>query len=149
LPVQPDGVFLLRSKKAEALCFVEVERDRPPQTWRQKVYAFEAYRASNELAARYQQRTFFVLAFSLTDAQRQTLIEHTGQALAQLYRSNPDRLAASLTGYLFSTLADAHPARIGDGWQRITKMIPQRHALPDGGSHTQVRIETAPHTLLK
>jgi hypothetical protein len=35
---------VLRNPTAEALCFVEVERDRPPETWRRKVYAFEAYR---------------------------------------------------------------------------------------------------------
>ena len=65
------------------------------------------------------------------------------------FRSRPNQGRPFTQGYVFSTVGDAHPARIGDAWRRITKITPQRQALPDGGSYAHVSIETMPHTLLR
>jgi len=148
LPVQPDGLLRLASGERETLLLIEVERDRPPQSWMRKVYAWEAYRGSAELRQRYGVASFAVLAFSLTAAQRDKLMETTAQALLQLFDGDLQRVRTSASAYLFAALPDAHPLRIGDQWRRIGGVSARPHRLPSGEMQQRVAVEGVVHALI-
>lgn len=148
LPVQPDGVIKLNSGERDTLLLIEVERDRPPQSWMRKVYAWEAYRGSAELRARYGTASFALLAFSLTAAQRDKLMETTAQALLQLFDGDLGRVRTAANAYLFAALPDAHPTRIGDQWRRIGIVSARPYRLPSGEIQQRVVVEGVTHTLI-
>jgi hypothetical protein len=148
LPVQPDGVLRLGHGERESLLLIEVERDRPPQSWMRKVYAWETYRGSRELRERYGITNFLVLAFSLTDAQRQALMETTAQALCQLFDGDLQRVHAAANAYLFAALPDVHPLCIGESWWRIADVTVQEQHLPGGERYKQARITPMVHVLI-
>lgn len=148
LPVQPDGVLLLDHPYGRSMLLIEVERDRPPEAWKKKVYAWEAYRHSPELRARYDVDDFLVLAFSLTDAQRESLMETTAQAIYPLTGRNLVRTKVLLRSYLFCALPFVHPLEIGTAWHTIREVGVQIQRAGAGGSYERLLIEAAPHRLI-
>lgn len=113
-------------------CFVEIDRDRPVKTWREKIRAYHAYTNSPELKARYGANHFILLTITTTDTQRRKLMEATAQVLGQV----SDR-------YLFSLIDDAHSATIGPRWRKITHVTPTTQKVPGNTYAVGVAIETA------
>jgi hypothetical protein len=117
LPVQPDTTFVLRGqigtpKEFRQRIFVEVDRGtRATRTWADKISAYDSYRRSPELKARYGVTDFMLLTITTTEAQRKTLM----QASAGMVGKADAR-------YLFALESDVHPDTIGGHWHWLTGM---------------------------
>jgi hypothetical protein len=136
LPVLPDAMFWIVPRNGErVLFFVEIDRDRPLRSWREKIRAYEGYAGSDELHARYGVKSFVLLTATVSEQQRQRLMTAT----AEIHGRASGR-------YLFTCLADLHPTTIGSAWHKIDAVIPthERHI---GGHGTKVAIETVPYVL--
>lgn len=138
LAVQPDGVFWIEHEQGRQLFFVEVERRRALQKWKEKVYAFEAYQGSPELHQRYGAERSVVLGVASSPTHQRRLLEATGEALFALYRDE-ERRSAAQRRYLVTTLDDVHPESIGMAWQRVRQISRTAQA---------VTIDTVAHTLI-
>ena len=136
LPVLPDGAFWITTSKGRYLFFLEVDRGRHVSTWKEKIYAYEAYVRSKELKARYGVEDFILLALTTTGPQRKRLMEAT----AQINRNPGGR-------YLFGLLDDLHPTTIGGLWQKISTTALHRRSQA-GRTREVIRVEAAPHVLL-
>lgn len=136
LPVLPDAAFWIVPRTSErVLFFVEVDRDRPLRSWREKIRAYEAYAGSAELQARYGVKSFVLLTATVDEAQRRRLMTAT----AEIHGRASGR-------YLFTRVADLHPMTIGASWQKLAQVTTtgQAHI----GSHgTKVAVELAPYVL--
>jgi Replication-relaxation len=110
-PLLPDAACVVASGERRALAFVEVERERSVTSWREKVRAFEAYRGSVALKARYGVESFLVLVVAGSEAQRRRLVQVTGEELGK-----------AVTEYRFGLLSDMHPLRITECWTRIGRV---------------------------
>jgi hypothetical protein len=105
LPVLPDATFVLGDTRS----FVEVDRGtRPLISWTDKVRAYEAYRMSQALAARYQVRDFGVLIVAPTQVRLTRIAETIARTTRQAH-----------AGYLLLHADHVHPTTIRRGWQRI------------------------------
>jgi hypothetical protein len=105
LPVLPDATFVLDGTRY----FVEVDRGtRPLRSWVEKVQAYEAYRGSPQLVARYGVEQFGVLVTASSPTRLIRIAETIARATGQAHPAY--RLL----------LADlVHPTTIRRGWQRI------------------------------
>jgi hypothetical protein len=119
--IQPDGAFFIEYDGGRTLFFIEVERDQPLKKWKEKVYAYEAYKRSAQLHARYGEQRFFLLGVALDAHHQRRLLEATGEALAGLYTDPANRMKAQTT-YLIGHMGCAHPTRIGAGWQVLQRI---------------------------
>lgn len=138
LPIQPDATFVIRSERGVVRCFVEIDRGRSIQSWKQKIAAYHAYTGSKELRARYDAGGFVLLAVTVHGAYRQRLMETTAEVLGQ----PSDR-------YLFCGAQDVHPLTIGAAWRRIVGIEQQvGRPLIGGGMATAYRVSEAPHVFI-
>lgn len=119
--IQPDGAFYIEYDGGRTLFFLEVERDQPLKKWKEKVYAYEAYKRSAQLHTRYGEQRFFLLGVALDAHHQRRLLEATGEALAGLYTDPANRMKAQTT-YLIGHMGETHPTRIGAGWQVIQRI---------------------------
>ena len=108
LPVLPDATFVLDKVRY----FVEVDRGtRPLRTWAEKVQAYEAYRGSHELAARYATAEFGVLITAPTP----TRLTRIAEAIARVtHQAHP--------AYRLLPADLVHPTTIRRGWQRVAEV---------------------------
>jgi hypothetical protein len=136
LPVLPDGAFVVQNKVGRHLFFLEIDRGRHASTWKEKIYAYEAYVRSDELKKRYGVETFTLLAVTTLAAQRKRLIEATAQINAK-----PGGR------YLFGLLDELHPTTIGT-WQMIDKTTQEQRWVA-GQARQVMRVETVQHVLLR
>jgi hypothetical protein len=105
LPVLPDATFMLDGMRY----FVEVDGGtRPLRTWVEKVQAYEAYRGSHELAARYATTAFGVLITAPTP----TRLTRIAEVIARVTKE-----AHPAYRLLHADLV--HPTTIRRGWQCI------------------------------
>lgn len=142
--IQPDGAFAVDHGDGSAHFFVEVERDRPLSSWKQKVCAYEAYHDSPQLRQRYGSRSFTLLGIGRDAGHQRALLEATGEMLCLLYR-DPGQRSAAFARYLIGHLGGCHPTLIGDGWQRLTAA----RLLPGYGVATwRAEVASRPHTLI-
>jgi hypothetical protein len=119
--IQPDGAFFIAYDGGRTLFFLEVERDQPLKKWKDKIYAYEAYKNSPQLQARYGERRFFLLGVALDAHHQRRLLEATGEAIAGLYTDPANRMKAQTT-YLIGHMGHSHPTRIGAGWQVLQRI---------------------------
>jgi hypothetical protein len=109
LPVLPDATFVLDGVRY----FVEVDRGtRPLRTWVEKVQAYEAYRASTELAARYATTEFGVLITAPTPTRLTRIAEAIARATEEAH-----------TAYRLLHADLVHPTTIRRGWQCIAHVV--------------------------
>lgn len=137
LPVLPDGAFYIKHTEGWHLFFVELDRGRHASTWKEKIYAYEAYVRSKELRTRYGVEDFILLAVTTTTPQRKRLMETT----AQINRDPGVR-------YLFGLEDVLHPATIGELWQKIDKTTQERRWVA-GQARQVMRVEAVQHMLLR
>lgn len=136
LPVLPDAVFWIVPQTGErVLFFVEVDRDRPLRSWREKIRAYEAYAGSAELQARYGVKSFVLLTATVDETQRQRLMTAT----AEIHGRPSGR-------YLFTQISDLHPTTIGAAWHKITR-VNATNTTVIGGHGKRITIETTPYIL--
>lgn len=137
--IQPDGVFYIDHQRGRTLFFLEVERDQPLAKWREKIYAYEAYRLTDVFPARYGLTTFTLLGLAEDEHQQQRRLQATAEALMLLYPDVEQRQRAQ-TRYFVSHLGRAHPTIIGTGWLKLTEVAM--------GAGRGVRMATTEHVLL-
>jgi hypothetical protein len=136
LPVLPDATFWIVPRMGDrVLFFVEVDRDRPLRSWREKIRAYEAYAGSRELQARYGVTSFVLLTATVSEQQRRRLMTAT----AEIHGRSSGR-------YLFTCLGDLHPTTIGAAWHKIAAVTSNGHA-HIGGHGSKVAVETVPYVL--
>ncbi len=117
LPVQPDATFVLMGhggtpKELRRRIFVEIDRGtRATRTWADKISAYDRYRGSAELKARYGVDDFTVLTITTTEAQRQTLMQATAGMVGKADKR-----------YRFALETDVHPDTIGSQWYQLVSM---------------------------
>jgi hypothetical protein len=117
LPVLPDGTFTLAGQRY----FVEVDRGTTNlDSWGQKVHAYEAYRRSAKLQARYGTDAFTVLVVAPSDRRITRIAE---QIIKVIERPSPT--------YLFITEERVHPATIRPGWRELTSVEWTRRKVVD------------------
>jgi hypothetical protein len=105
LPILPDATFVLEN----ARYFVEIDRGtRPLRSWADKVRAYEAYRNSPLLQARYRIAQFTTLIVAPT----QTRLLRIAEEVARITRQ-------AEPAYRFLRAEHIHPTTIRRGWQRI------------------------------
>jgi hypothetical protein len=108
LPVLPDATFVLEHTRH----FVEIDRGtRPLRSWTDKVHAYEAYRASPLLQARYRATEFRVLIVAPTQVRLNRIAQEIAATTLQAH-----------AGYLLLHADHVHPTTIRRGWQRIAKV---------------------------
>jgi len=89
--------------------FIEIDRGtRPLRSWVEKTYAYEAYRGSAQLRARYDTDTFKVLIVAPTTTR---LARIAGEVATVNRGATPD--------YLFTQASMIHPTTIRRGWNVI------------------------------
>jgi hypothetical protein len=137
LPVLPDGAFWITTSSGRYLFFLEVDRGRHVSTWKEKIYAYDAYVRSQELRTRYGVEDFILLAVTTTTSQRKRLLEAT----AQINRNPGVR-------YLVGLQDAVHPTTIGGLWEKIDKTTVERRWVA-GRTCEVMRVEAVPHLLLK
>jgi hypothetical protein len=133
LAVLPDAAFWIVPRTgSRVLFFVEIDRDRPVGTWRDKIAAYESYAGSQELQARYGVSAFVVLTATTNTRQQHRLMTAT----AHIHGRVSGR-------YLFTRIDQLHPLTIGAAWSKITAITPTTR----GTVGAYVQIETAPYVL--
>ena len=137
-PVLPDAAFFIRAGERRHLAFVEIDREWPVASWREKVMAYEAYRGSKALQARYGVDDFLVLAATTSAAHRRKLVQATGE---ELQRAD--------THYQFMLIGDIHPLTIGDRWTVAGEVKPGKRVMVNGRLRETWEVSEAPHTLIK
>jgi hypothetical protein len=109
LPVLPDATFVLDGVRY----FVEVDRGtRPLRTWVEKVQAYEAYRGSQELAARYATTAFGVLITAPTPTRLTRIAETIARVTKEAHPA-----------YRLLHADLVHPTTIRRGWQGIADVM--------------------------
>jgi hypothetical protein len=107
-PILPDAAFMIeRSTGDRLLFFVEIDRGRGIDSWREKIRAYAAYQGSAQLKARYEVERFILLTATTTDHKRTRMMEETAQAVED--REQRQR-------YFFTLLEAMTPATIGQWW---------------------------------
>jgi Replication-relaxation len=103
--ILPDATFLL----GETRYFVEIDQGTTNlESWAEKIRAYEAYRRSPKLQARYATDTFTVLVVAPTELRLKRIAEEVVKATKQ-----PSPM------YLFTTQDKIHPVRIRPNWREL------------------------------
>jgi hypothetical protein len=130
--VIPDATFTLDGQRY----FVEIDRGTTAlKTWTLKTFAYEAYRNSPQLRARYDVDTFTVLVIA-PDVHRMKRIA-TQVAVATQRTTG---------GYLFLEESLAHPRTIRKGWRVLTHVTPRNKQVVNSTVST-AEIELGPRAL--
>lgn len=138
LPVQPDATFTIEHGQGTTTCFVEIDRDRTPESWATKIAAYHGYANSQPLAQRYGVDNFTVLALTSTPRQLQRMADATAEEIRMAHNR-----------YLFALHAHIHPLTIGRHWWRISEVV--QATQPVGSrrrSSTQYTARLAEHTFI-
>jgi hypothetical protein len=126
LPVLPDATFTL----AGARYFVEVDRGTTNLvSWGEKVRAYEAYRRSSKLTARYATDAFTVLIAAPTEIRMKRIAEEIVKVTRR-----------PSSAYLFTTEDRIHPTTIRPSWKELTSVEWKRRKVVD-------RLVELPHQL--
>jgi hypothetical protein len=108
LPVLPDGTWTMGGQRY----FVEIDQGTTNlDSWAEKARAYEAYRGSPKLQARYGTNTFSVLVVAPTEPRLQRIATEIVKVTRQ---PSP--------AYLFITADRIHPTRIRPGWKELTSV---------------------------
>ena len=108
LPMLPDATFVLDGIRT----FVEVDRGtRPLRSWGEKVQAYEAYRDSRLLAARYGVSDFQLLITAPTPTRLMRIAETIARVTRQAHPA-----------YRLLHADLVHPTTIRRGWHRIAEI---------------------------
>lgn len=118
--LQPDAAFWLSKGDTRVLCCLELDRERPVKTWRDKIAKYRDFTASGKVQSVYGPQTFFLLCVTTRPSFRDKLREATLDVVGQF---SPR--------YLFATLEDMTPDRVGDSWFTLAN---QQHTLIRGGA---------------
>ena len=106
--ILPDATFLL----GEARYFVEIDQGTTNlESWAEKIRAYEAYRRSPKLIARYAIETFTVLVVAPTEIRLKRIAEEVIKITKQ---PSP--------AYLFTTVDKIHPVRIRANWRELSRV---------------------------
>jgi hypothetical protein len=138
LPVLPDAAFYLRHPKGTVLCFIELDRGRPLESWRSKIRAYNAYMGSRLLQSRYSVDSFVLLALTTTENQRQRLLRTTAEVLGQANER-----------FLFGLIAAIHPATIGTCWEKLTSVRFEERDGIGGKKQRHATVKTTTHAFLR
>jgi hypothetical protein len=122
--VLPDATFTLNDERY----FVEIDQGTTNlESWAEKVRAYEAYRQSPKLQARYATDTFIVLVVAPTETRLKRIAEEVIKITKQ-----------PSTAYLFTTADKIHPVRIRANWRALAsvewtsrKVVDRLVELPD------------------
>lgn len=116
-PVLPDGTFTL----AGARYFVEIDMGTTNlRSWGEKVRAYEVYRRSPKLSARYDIDNFTVLIVAPTEVRLRRIADEVLKVTRQ-----------ATSGYLFLTEDRVHPTAIRPSWKVIQSFAWERRKVID------------------
>jgi hypothetical protein len=133
LPVLPDATFTL----AGARYFVEVDRGTTNLvSWAEKVKAYEAYRRSSKLTARYATDSFTVLIVAPTETRMKRIAE---EIVKVTRRPSP--------AYLFTTEDRIHPTTIRPSWKELTSVEWKRRKVVDRHVELPEQLQFTAHPL--
>lgn len=117
LAVLPDGTWTMGGQRY----FVEVDQGTTNlDSWAEKARAYEAYRGSAQLQARYRTDGFTVLIVAPTEPRLQRI---AGEIVKVTRHTSPS--------YLFATQDRIHPTRIRPGWKELTSVTWTRRQVVD------------------
>ena len=106
--ILPDATFTLNDGRY----FVEIDQGTTNlESWAEKVRAYEAYRRSPKLLARYATDTFIVLVVAPTEIRLKRIAEEVIKIVRQ---PSP--------AYLFTTADKIHPVRIRANWRALVSV---------------------------
>lgn len=112
LPVLPDATFELVLGEIRRRYFVELDRaTRPLDSWREKAEAYNFYRQSDELQARYNVNDFVLLVVAPTASRLQRIAEQ----IVKIDKKPGLR-------YQFIEASNIHPMTIRASWQLVTEV---------------------------
>jgi len=117
LPVLPDATFTIGGHRY----FVEIDRGTTNlDSWSEKVKAYEAYRRSPKLQARYTTDSFTVLVVAPTPPRMQRIAEEVLKVARQ-----------ESAAYLFTTEDRIEPTTIRPAWKEVTAVEWKRRKVVD------------------
>jgi hypothetical protein len=135
LPVLPDATFTLGGHRY----FVEIDRGTTNlDSWAEKVKAYEAYRRSPKLQARYATDSFTMLVVAPTPPRMQRIAEEVVKVTRQ-----PN------AAYLFTTEDRIEPTTIRPGWKEVTTVEWKRRKVVDRLVDFPENLRFAAHPLWK
>jgi hypothetical protein len=135
LPILPDATFTLAGQRY----FVEVDRGTTNlNSWSEKVRAYEAYRRSPKLQARYQTDAFTVLVVAPAPKRLQRIAEEVIKVTRQ-----------QSTTYRFITEDRIEPTTIRPGWKVVTDVTWTRRKVVDRLVEVPDQLSFAAHPLWK
>jgi hypothetical protein len=106
--ILPDATFTLNDGRY----FLEIDQGTTNlESWAEKVRAYEAYRQSPKLQARYATETFTVLVVAPTEIRLKRIAEEVIKITKQ---PSP--------AYLFTTADKIHPVRIRANWRELIQV---------------------------
>ena len=132
-PVLPDATFTMGG----ARYFVEIDRGATNlDSWGEKVRAYEAYRRSSKLTARYATDSFTVLIVAPAEARMKRIAE---EIVKITHRPSP--------AYLFTTEDRIHPATIRPGWKELASVEWKRRKVVDRLVELPEQLQFTSHPL--
>jgi hypothetical protein len=135
LPVLPDGTFTLAGTRY----FVEIDRGTTNlESWGEKIHAYEAYRRSAKLRARYATDAFTVLIVAPTETRMKRIAE---EIIKITEHPSP--------AYLFTTEDRVHPTRIRPGWKELASVEWTHRKVVDRLVELPSQLRFTPHPLWK
>jgi hypothetical protein len=115
--ILPDATLTLNDGRY----FVEIDQGTTNlESWAEKVRAYEAYRQSPKLQARYATDTFIVLVVAPTETRLKRIAEEVIKITKQ-----------PSTAYLFTTADKIHPVRIRANWRAVASVEWTTHKVVD------------------
>jgi Replication-relaxation len=133
--ILPDATFTLNDGRY----FIEIDRGTTNlESWAEKVRAYEAYRRSPRLLARYATGAFTVLVVAPTENRLKRIAEEMIKIAKQ-----PG------SGYLFTTADKIHPVRIRANWRRLVSVEWKTRKVIDRLVEFPDQLRFASHALWK
>lgn len=133
--VLPDATFVLAGQRY----FVEIDMGTTNlRSWSEKVRAYEAYRRSPKLQARYGVDTFTVLVVAPTEVRLRRIADEVVRVTRQ-----------PTSSYLFLTADRVHPTMIRPSWKVVRSFEWERRKVVDRLVELPVNIAFAAHPLWK
>lgn len=133
LPVLPDATFTLAGQRY----FVEIDRGTTNlRAWREKVQAYEAYRGSVQLAARYATDGFTVLVVAPSEQRLVRIVEEVLKVVREPGAT-----------YRWLTEERVHPTTIRGSWRVISGCQWERRQVVDRLVELPAQIAFAGHPL--
>lgn len=133
LPVLPDATFSMQG----ARYFVEIDRGTTNlDSWAEKVHAYEAYRRSAKLKARYATDAFTLLIVAPTETRMKRIAEVVVKITE---RPSP--------AYLFTTEDHVHPTTIRPSWKELVGVEWTRRKVVDRLVELPTQLRFAAHPL--